>query len=157
MAERQPDALGDVGLAPVGGPEGHRRRDVEHEPRGQGTLGDVDPDVRDRRPGGDVPVDPPDVVARLVGTDLGELGATAEVVRPVLAGHEAADPPPDGHVERAQERLGRGARPGLRGRTRPGEGGQASCAPLRRDRRIGGGELRDRARPAAGGRGSCRP
>ena len=29
VAERERDALGDVGLAPVGGPERHRRRDVE--------------------------------------------------------------------------------------------------------------------------------
>ena len=127
VADRQRDALGDVRLAAVGGAEGHRRRDVEQEPRGQGTLGDVDPDVRDRRPGGDVPVDPADVVARLVRPDLGELGATAEVVRPVVAGQQAADPPPDGQVERAEQRLGRRPGPGTlpgpaaRGRRRAGE------------------------------------
>ena len=86
VADRDRDALGDVGLAPVGGAERHRRRHVEQEPRRQRPLGDVDADVRDRRPGGDVPVDPADVVAGLVGADLGQLGAAAEVVGPVLPG-----------------------------------------------------------------------
>ena len=47
VAERDRDALGDVGLAPVGRPERHRRRDVEEEPgreralrrRGRGRAG----------------------------------------------------------------------------------------------------------------------
>ena len=43
----------------------------------------------------DVPVDPADVVARLVRTDLGELEAAAEVAGAVLPGDEAADPAPD--------------------------------------------------------------
>ena len=76
------------------------------------------------RPGGDVPVDPADVVARLVRPDLGELGAAAEVVGPVFAGQQAADPAPDGQVERAEERLGRRAGPGtLRVRPRWSRGG----------------------------------
>ena len=40
------DALGDVGLAPVGGAEGHRGGHVEHEPRGQRALADVHAHVR---------------------------------------------------------------------------------------------------------------
>ena len=73
------DALGDVRLAAVGGAEGHRRRDVEQQPRGQRALRDVDPDVGCGHPGGRVPVDAPDVVAGLVRPDLGELRAAAEV------------------------------------------------------------------------------
>ena len=64
VADRERDALGDVGLAPVGGAEAHRGRHVEHEPGGQRPLGDVDAHVRLLQPGGDVPVDVADVVAR---------------------------------------------------------------------------------------------
>ena len=59
--------------------------------------------------GGDVPVDPPDVVARLVGADLGELRAAAEVAGPVVPGDEAADLARDRQLERAEQRLGRRA------------------------------------------------
>jgi hypothetical protein len=110
VADGDRHALRDVGLAPIGCPEGHRRRDVEQEPRRERPLGHVDTDVRDARPGRHVPVDAPDVVAGLVRTDLGELGAAAEVVGAVLPGDEAADPAPDGQVERAQEHLGSRAR-----------------------------------------------
>ena len=72
----------------------------------------MDPDVRDGRPRGDVPVDPADVVARLVRADLGELGAAAQVVGAVLPGDEAPDPAPHRDVEGAEERLG--CRPGSR-------------------------------------------
>src|SRR5262249_36988308 len=65
-----------------------------------------------------VPVDAPDVVARLVRPDLGELGAAAEVTRPELAGHEPADAPADRQVEGTQQRLRRG--PGSRLRRRAG-------------------------------------
>ncbi len=121
VTDRQPDAFGDVGLAPVGGAERHRWRHVQEEPGRQRSLGNVDPDVGHRRPGSDVPVDPPDVVTRLVRPDLGELGAAAQVVGPVLAGDEAPDPSSDGNVERAEERLRGGAGPWLGRRARPGQ------------------------------------
>ena len=89
--------------------------------RMRGTIGDVDADVGHGRPRGDVPVDPPHVVARLVRPNLGELRATAQVVRPVLPGDEAADASADGDVERAQERLRRRTRSGLRLRSAAGQ------------------------------------
>ena len=91
VADREGDALGDIRLAAVGGPERHRRRHVEEQPRGERPLRDVDPDVGHGRPRRDVPVDVADVVARLVRPDLGELGAAATVVRPELPGEEAVD------------------------------------------------------------------
>ena len=85
--------------------ERHRWRESSSEPRRQRALRDVDADVRDGGPGGDVPVDPADVVARLVGPDLGQLEAAAEVVRPVLPGEQPVDPTADRQVERAEQRL----------------------------------------------------
>ncbi len=70
------------------------------------------PDVRDGRPSRDVPIDATDVVARLVGTDLGELESAAQVVRPELPGQHAMDPTADRQVERAEQR----------DRRRPGSG-----------------------------------
>ena len=46
VADRDRDALGDVGLAPVAGAERHRRRRVEHEPGDEHALGELDADVR---------------------------------------------------------------------------------------------------------------
>ena len=51
VADRERHALGHVGLAAVGGAERHRRRAVEHEPRGERPLRDVDADVRDAASG----------------------------------------------------------------------------------------------------------
>ena len=79
-------AFGDVRLAAVGRAERHRRGDVEQQPRREGALRDEDTHVRDGRPGGDVPVDPADIVAGLVRTHLGELEATPEVAGAVLPG-----------------------------------------------------------------------
>ena len=115
VAQGERDALGHVGLAPVRGAEGHRRRLVEHEPGGQRALRHVHAHVRDHRAGGDVPVDPAHVVAGLVGADLGELRAAAQLVGAELAGDQAPDPPPDREVEGAQQRLGVGPGPGRAG------------------------------------------
>ena len=75
VAERDRDAFGDVRLAPVGGAELHRRRDVEHEPGDEHALGEVDAHVRLARARGHVPVDAAHVVARDVRPDLRELRA----------------------------------------------------------------------------------
>src|SRR4029079_13850097 len=92
----------------------------------QRTFRDVDADVGRGHPGRGVPVDAPDVVAWLVGPDLGELRAAAEVPCAELARDEAADAAPDREVERAQERLRRGAGSRLRRRAEPRrEGGHA--------------------------------
>ncbi len=104
MADGQRHALGDVELAPVGGAERHRSRRVEHHPRRQCPLADVDANVRLAHAGGDVPVDVADVVARVVGADHRQLGAGADLRRQVLAGHEALHASQDREVERAQDR-----------------------------------------------------
>jgi hypothetical protein len=46
VTDRERHALRHVGLSAVSRPEDHRGRDVEHDPRRQRTLGDVDPHVR---------------------------------------------------------------------------------------------------------------
>ena len=66
VPDRERDSLGDVGLAPLGRAERHRRRGVEDEPRHEHALGELDADVRLPGARGDVPVDPADVVAGLV-------------------------------------------------------------------------------------------
>ena len=84
-------ALGHVGLATVGRPEVHRWGVVEQEPGGQLALRHVLADVRDHRPGGGVPVDPADVVARLVRPDAVEFHAVPPTETAVIAGHLATD------------------------------------------------------------------
>ena len=139
VPERERDALGDVGLPPLGRAEGHRGRDVEREPRDEHALGEVDPHVRLARARRHVPLDPAHVVAGHVRPDLGELAAGAEEGGAVVAGEHALDPAPDRQVERAQERLRQraGARAVGRAleRMRPrssghGRGGQAAASAL---------------------------
>ena len=112
VADRERDALGDVGLAPQRRAERHRRRDVEHQPRRHRALADVHAHVRLAHPRGHVPVDVADVVARLVRPDHRQLGAGADLRRQVVARHERLDPPHHGEVERAQDRVGDRPRPG---------------------------------------------
>ena len=116
MCEREPDAFDDVGLAAVARPEPHRRRDVEQEPRRDGSLGDVDTHVQLVLPGGRVPVDPADVVALGVGPHLRELGAATETIGAMPAVDEARRPPRDAEVESAEQtrrdRTGPRLRPG---------------------------------------------
>ena len=102
VADRDRDACGDVGLAAVCGSEVHRRRRVEQEPRHELALGEVDAHVRKAGARGDVPLDLPHVVSRLVRAQLCELDAVAVLVRAVLAREQPAQLPPDGEVERAQ-------------------------------------------------------
>ena len=129
VADGDRDALGDVPLAPVGGPEPHRRRDVEEHPGRQRALGDVDPHLHLAGTRRGVPVDTPDVVARLPLADLRELRADADRGSAMLAGEQPVDPPADLQIERAQERLGERARawdcPGSSAR---GGGGGAHAA-----------------------------
>ena len=114
VTECQSDALGDVGLAPVRGAERHRHRCVEDDPADEHSLGEVDADVRLARPRGDVPVDVADVVlAGDVGANLGQLGATAEHVRPVVAREQPFDAAHDGQVERPQQLVRKRPRAGL--------------------------------------------
>ena len=115
VADRERHAVRDVRLAPVRGAERHRRRDVEHDPRDEHALGEVDADVRLGRPRGHVPVDPPHVVARHVRPHLRELGAAAEQGRAVVAREQAVDPPGDRQVERLSRPSGIGPGPGRAG------------------------------------------
>ena len=134
VADRQRHALGDVGLAPVGGAERHRGGDVEQQPGGHRALADVHAHVRLAHPRGHVPVDVAHVVARPVGADQRELGAAADLRREVLARHEALDPPQHREIEVAQDRrrdragprpLGRALR---RGQTRRACGASRAAA-----------------------------
>jgi hypothetical protein len=78
MADRDRRTLGDVRLPSVGGAEVHGGGGVEHEPRDQHPLGELNADMRLTRAGRDVPVDPANVVAWDVRPDLGELRSLAE-------------------------------------------------------------------------------
>ena len=77
VPDRERRALGDVGLAAVGGAEAHRGRGVEQQPGRERALRDVHAHVRLARARGDAPVDLAHVVAELVGPDLRELGAAS--------------------------------------------------------------------------------
>ena len=103
-------ALGDVALQPVGGPEGHRRRDVEHDPRRQRPLGDVQPHVGHAGPRARRRVEVAHVVADLVRAKLRELGAEADAGRAVLTGERAAGPARERQVEQLQRSSGERAR-----------------------------------------------
>ena len=89
VADGDRDAFGDVGLAPVGGAEPHRRGRVEDDPRHEHPLGELDADVRHAGAGGDVPVDPAHVVARAVRPHLVELRPDARERRAIVAGRAA--------------------------------------------------------------------
>ena len=91
--EHERDALGDVGLQPLGGAERHRRRDVEHDPRRQRPLGHVQADVRLAAGArGRRRIDVADVVADLVRAQLGELDAEADAGGATVAGQRAREP-----------------------------------------------------------------
>ena len=113
MREREGDALDDVRLAALARAEPHRGRDVEHQPAGDGALGDVHPHVQLVLARGRVPVDAAHVVAVRVGPHLRELGAAAEPRRAVLAVDEPDRASRDAEVERAEEAGGNRSRPGL--------------------------------------------
>ena len=63
---------------------------VDHEQHGELALLEVALHVGRAEPGGDVPVDGADVVARLVLAHLGELDPAAAERAGVLAGHDVA-------------------------------------------------------------------
>ena len=121
LADDQGHALGDVGLAPVGGAEVHRGGVVEQQPGGQRPLGHGHAHVGLAHARGHVPVDLAHVVARHVRPDGGELDAAADGPGAVLAGHQALDAARQRQIERAQQAGGRRARvpadPAVRSRT----------------------------------------
>ena len=120
VADRDGDALGDIGLPPIGRSELHRDGGVEDEPRDEHALGEVDADMRLARARRHVPVDPANVVARNVRPHHRELRSGSQEVRPEVTGEQPLHAPPDRDVERAQEPFGH--RPGAgTGRGRPRE------------------------------------
>ena len=150
-ADDERGALGHVGLAPVGRPEVHRRGVVEQEPGRQLAVRHVLADVRGERPGGGVPVDLADVVARLVRPDAVELEAVAAADAAVVAGHPATDATVQRQLELADQPVGDGARPrpgrrsGSGRRPWPGRP-RRSCGRLHRDLEARG---RDEGQDAA--------
>ena len=139
VADRERDALGDVGLAPVGGPEGHRRRGVEHEPRVERALGDVDADVRLARARGDVPVDH-GARRRPAGRDA-PARARSRARAPRRGSRRRSGPSTrrrDDEVERAQDRVRGVARPGARARRRARRPGRPGSRRLRAARSMCG-------------------
>ena len=91
----------------VGGPEVDRRAQVEQEPRGDLAILEVLADVRRVHPGGDVPVDVPDVVAVLVLAQVREVHAVAVEQAPVVALEQPVEPADDLPVEALEDALRR--------------------------------------------------
>ena len=104
VAEHERHALGDVGLQPLRRAEGHRRRDVEDDPRRQRALGHVQAHVRLARAGCRRGVDLAHVVADLVRTQLRELGAGAHARGTAVAREGAGRVARDDEVERVDQR-----------------------------------------------------
>ena len=104
VAEHERHALGDVGLQPLRRAEGHRRRDVEHDPRRQRALGHVQAHVRLARARGRRRVDLAHVVADLVRAQLRELGAGAHARGAAIARQGAGRVARDDEVERVDQR-----------------------------------------------------
>src|SRR5439155_11123554 len=94
--------------------------------------------VRHARPRRHVPVDPADVVAGNVRTNLRELGPVAEEDGAVVAGKQSLHPPPDAELERAEhgDRHRAGSRP--RGGRSRSEARQCAHAALFGTRSIWG-------------------
>ena len=93
-ANRQPrqherHALGHVGLEPVRGAEGHRGRHVEHDPRGERPLGHVETHVWLAGAGSRRRVEVANVIAGLVGAQLGKLHPRADAGRAAVARQSA--------------------------------------------------------------------
>jgi Ca2+-transporting ATPase len=96
-ADDERRALRDIGLAPVGRPEVHRRGVVEQEPRGELSLRHVLADVGDLRPGGRV----------MTGAELAQLSDeafAAEVAR--VSVYARVDPAQKIRIVEALQRRG---------------------------------------------------
>ena len=104
--EHERDALGDVGLQPLGGAERHRGRDVEHDPRRHRPLGDVQADVRLAAGArGRRRVDVADIVADDIRPQLGELDPETDAGRAPVAGQRVREAARDRDVKRVDQRL----------------------------------------------------
>jgi hypothetical protein len=103
--ERRHEVDQDTPLEPLRlpGPEVDRGAEVEQEPRGDLTVLVVFANVRRIHPGGDAPVDVPDVVAVLVFAQVREVDAVAAEQRAVVALKQAVEPADDLPVEALEE------------------------------------------------------
>ncbi len=128
-ADDEGGALGHVRLAPVGGAEVHRRGAVDEQPGRQLAVGHVLADLRDAAARGGLPVDAPDVVARLVRPDAVELQAGAKAQPAVVADEASPRASGQGDLQPADEVLGDRARTGSCGAALPpGEPGEVAAA-----------------------------
>ena len=109
-AHGQRDALGHVGLQPLGRPERHRGGDVEREPCGQRALRDLEAHVGHGRPRARRGVDLADVVADLVRAQLRQLGPDPGAGGGTVAGQQPARAPREPQLHGVEQR----------GRHRPG-------------------------------------
>jgi hypothetical protein len=134
VAEHERHALGDVGLQPLGGAEGHRRRDVEHDPRRQRALGHVQAHVRLACARGRGRVDLAHVVADHVRAQLRQLGAGAHTRGAAVARQGAGRVARDDEVERVDQRRRHATRPLAGGRR--SEDRVAHAAATRRWERL---------------------
>ncbi len=101
LAEHRGELAQDPLLGPLDGTEGHRPGTVDHEPRRELTVFHEVPDEQLVHPGGDVPIDMADVVAPLVGAQVGEVGAVASQEGAVIALQASVEAPDDLPVETA--------------------------------------------------------
>jgi hypothetical protein len=86
--EHRADLGGEVALGAAHAAEAGGGAQIGHEEHRQLPLFEVALHVGGAQPRGDVPVDGPDVVARLILPHLGELDPAAPERAPVLAGHD---------------------------------------------------------------------
>ena len=103
-AHGQRDALGHVGLQPLGCPERHRGGDVEREPCGQRALGDLEAHVGHGRPRARRGVDLADVVADLVRAQLRQLGPDPGAGGGTVAGQQPARAPREPQLHGIEQR-----------------------------------------------------
>ncbi len=118
---------------------------VEEQPGRQLPIRDVLADLRDEAACRRVPVDPPDVIAGLVGPEPVELEADAQAQPAVVAGHAAADPSRQREFEAPDEVVRDWPRAGPRGGSAAasdtgeighavGSAAKSSCGALTRPR-----------------------
>ena len=102
QADRPHDLGCHITFLGVDRAERHAWCDVEQHPRVEPVVSARSPYVHVGRAGGDVPVDPADVVAGLVPHHFFALTANAKSHTFVITGHQAVDPAPDAEVECAK-------------------------------------------------------
>ena len=95
----------DLLLAAALWAKGHRARSIEHEPRREFAVLGVFADVGSVHPGGDIPVDAPQVVARDILPQLPEVHPGAGKQRAVVALQLPVQRAQDGPLDAAEQGL----------------------------------------------------